>query len=68
MIRLGTAPAGIVLAIPDPILTVGALVAQSLYDIRCPIVVCSIAGIATGDRLRIEATDSGDASVRSVRL
>jgi predicted aconitase with swiveling domain len=68
MIRLGTAPAGIILAAPDGILTVGALVAQSLYAIRCPIVVCPIAGITTGERLCIEAPDSGDAIVRSAAL
>ncbi len=52
-IRSGTAPAGIVLGMPDPILTVGALVAESLYGARCPIVACAIDGIVTGDRLRI---------------
>jgi predicted aconitase with swiveling domain len=56
-IRLGTGPAGIVLAVADPILTVGAIVAQSLYGLRCPIVVCPIDGIATGDRLRIHAAE-----------
>jgi predicted aconitase with swiveling domain len=54
-LRRGTAPAGIVLASPDPILTVGVLVAESLYETRCPIIVCAIDGIRTGDRLRIEA-------------
>lgn len=63
MIRTGTAPAGIILAAPDPILTVGALVAQSLYGMRCPIVVCPIDGIATGDRLRIRAGDTGATEV-----
>jgi uncharacterized protein len=52
-IRRGTAPSGIVLGAADPILTVGALVAESLYGIRCPIVVCPIEGIATGSPLRI---------------
>lgn len=56
-LRLGTGPAGIVLAVPDPILTVGAIVAQSLYGLRCPIVVCPIDGIATGDRLSIQAAE-----------
>ena len=62
-VRRGTAPAGIVLATPDPILTVGALVAQTLYGLRCPIVVCSIEGFQTGDRLRIHAEDTGTAEV-----
>lgn len=55
VIRRGTAPAGIVLATPDPILTMGALVAESLYDAPCPIVVCAIEGIRTGERVRIGA-------------
>lgn len=62
-IRLGTGPLGIVLARPDPILTVASLVAQSLYDVRCPITVCAIDGFATGDRLRISAAGPGAAQV-----
>jgi predicted aconitase with swiveling domain len=62
-IRLGTAPVGIVLARPDPILTVASLVAQSLYGVRCPVVVCVIDGFATGDRLRISAAGTGMAQV-----
>ena len=38
-IRLGTAPAAIVLAEPDPILATGAMVAETLYGIACPILV-----------------------------
>lgn len=53
-VRRGTGPVGIVLASADPILTVGALVAESLYGIRCPIAVGSIEGIRTGGRVRIE--------------
>ena len=53
-LRRGTAPAGIVLATPDPILTVGALVAESLYEMCCPIVVGATAGIRSGSRLRID--------------
>ena len=62
-IRCGTGPAGIVLATPDPILTVGAIVAASLYGLDCPVVVCPIDGLATGDRLRVTADASGSASV-----
>lgn len=62
-LRLGTAPAGIVLAEPDPILTVGALVAQELYGLSCPIVVCPIDGLATGDSLRIDAPEGGPATI-----
>jgi uncharacterized protein len=42
-IRLGTAPAGIVLGEPDEILAIGALVAQQLYGISTPIVVADLA-------------------------
>ena len=63
-IRLGVAPAAIVLARPDPILTVGALVARSLYGAVCPIVVCAIDDIATGDRVNIKARDAKTAEVR----
>jgi len=62
-IRLKTAPAAIVLGSPDPILTVGALVAASLYGRACPIVVCALDGIATGDRLRVRAGGDGAAEV-----
>jgi len=64
-LRKGTGPAAIVLARPDPILTIGALVARALYGIRCPIVVCSIAGIETDDRVRVDAQENGLASVTS---
>lgn len=54
-IRRGTGPSGILLATPDPILTVGALVAEALYTIRCPIVVGATDGLRTGTRLRIDS-------------
>lgn len=62
-IRLGTAPAAIVLATPDPILTVGAIVAQFLYGLQCPIAVCPIDGLATGDPLLVRCEDFGPAQV-----
>jgi predicted aconitase with swiveling domain len=67
-IRCGTGPAGIILSIPDPILTVGALVAQALYGVRCPIVVCDASEVATGDRLRMHAADTGPAQVDGIAL
>ena len=60
-LRRGTGPAAVVLATPDPILTVGSLVAESLYLIRCPIVTCSIAGLENGQRLRVVAEPDGAA-------
>ena len=65
-IRLRTGPCGIVLASPDPILIVGAIVARSLYELSCPIVVCPIDGLATGDRLQIQTGAGGEAQLRIV--
>jgi len=62
-IRRGTAPAGILLERPDPILAVGAIVAEFLYDIRMPLVVCDIGGIASGDRISISLSADGRAIV-----
>ena len=63
-IRRGTAPAGILLERPDPILAVGAIVAEFLYEIRMPLVVCDIAGIASGDGIMIGVGEDGAATVR----
>jgi predicted aconitase with swiveling domain len=54
-IRLGTAPAAIVLAEPDPIIVMGALVARELYEIAMPVLQ---AGADLYPRLR-----SGDSLV-----
>ncbi|MGH2693778.1 MAG: aconitase X swivel domain-containing protein [Actinomycetota bacterium] len=65
-IRAGTAPAGIVLAETDPIITVGALVAHELYGRWCPVVVLSgdaFGSIATGDAVTIDATGRDPARV-----
>ena len=51
-IRLGTAPAGIVLSEPDRILAIGALVASELYGRTAPIIVV--------DRDVYETTRGGD--------
>jgi predicted aconitase with swiveling domain len=53
-IRLGVAPAAILLARPDAILTVGALVARSLYGLICPIVVCAIEDLSSGDEVHVK--------------
>lgn len=55
-LRQRTGPAAIVLSEPDAILAVGALVAQLLDNITCPITVISLAEhrrIATGDDLTV---------------
>src|SRR3990172_1792543 len=48
-IRLGTSPAAIVLSTPDDIVLIGAIVAEELYGITCPVVV---ADPALFDRLK----------------
>jgi predicted aconitase with swiveling domain len=61
-IRLGTAPAAIILAHADPILLIGGLVGQKLYDKRVPIVVVDS---TEWQHLRTGATatvDAGNAS------
>ena len=62
-IRLGTAPAGIVLAHVDPILVVGCLVAQTLYGLYVPLIMCPIEGIADGDLLAIRCDQDGSAEL-----
>ncbi len=55
-IRLRTAPAAIVMAEPDDIILLGALAAEELYNITCPIVVVdadSYASIRTEDQVSI---------------
>ncbi|MBZ9681667.1 DUF126 domain-containing protein [Mesorhizobium sp. ESP6-5] len=66
-IRRGTAPAGILLERPDPILAVGAIVAEFLYAISMPLVVCDIGGIVSGERIAIDVGGDGGAIVRKVR-
>lgn len=63
MLRKGTAPAAIVLTVADPILPVGSIVAASLYGCHCPIVVCAIDGIKTGDTVLVRAVIDGNADV-----
>ena len=60
-IRRGTAPAAIILMVADPIITVGAIVAQKLYGKTCPVVTCERADVgklAEGRRARIVVRES----------
>jgi len=55
-IRVGTAPAGIVLAEPDEIIAIGALAATELYGTTIPVFVASPDGYATvrdGDQVSL---------------
>ena len=63
-IRRGTGPAGILLGRPDPILTIGAIVAHTLYGLYCPIVVCALDGLASGDEVAIRRAAGGAAEIR----
>lgn len=53
-VRAGTAPAAIILAEPDPILALGAIVARELYGRTIPIVVAK-PGIRTGFDVVVDA-------------
>ncbi|WP_245454990.1 DUF126 domain-containing protein [Mesorhizobium sp. M9A.F.Ca.ET.002.03.1.2] len=64
-IRRGTAPAGILLERPDPILAVGAIVAEFLYGIGMPLVVCDTSGIVSGDRIEIGMAEGTHAVIRT---
>ena len=62
-IRLGTAPAAIILAEDDAIIATGALVAQMLYQIDCPIVAIGNRAewqrLSSLPRLTVEAGTDG---------
>lgn len=59
-IRLGTAPAAIVLAEPDGIITVGAIVAREMYGRAMPVVVTDEERYrAIGDGQRVEIGPQG---------
>jgi predicted aconitase with swiveling domain len=54
-VRAGTAPVAIVLAEPDPILALGAIVARELYGRAVPIVVAGPHGFRNGDIVTVRA-------------
>lgn len=61
-LRLGCGPAAIVLASPDVILAVGAVVARELYGIECPIVELGATSFGAvtacdGAQLSVDASD-----------
>jgi predicted aconitase with swiveling domain len=58
-IRAGSGPAAIVLAEPDAILAIGAIVAQELYGRACPVVLVSradLAAVAAMPAVRVDAS------------
>ena len=67
-IRLGNAPAAILLGASDPIIAIGAIVAARLYGKVCPVAVCELEGLRTidaGARVRIAARDDRVSIARS---
>jgi predicted aconitase with swiveling domain len=55
-VRVGTAPAAILLGEPDLILAIGSAVAKELYGVEVPVVVIgsdALAAISGGDDVRI---------------
>ena len=55
-IRARTAPAAIILARPDPIIPLGALVAAELYNLNLPVVVASYDAIPDNALVHVAAT------------
>jgi predicted aconitase with swiveling domain len=55
-IRVGTAPAAIVLGEADPILALGAIVARELYGKVTPVVVATDTSLRTGRVAKVTAT------------
>jgi predicted aconitase with swiveling domain len=63
-IRRGTGPAGIVLLTRDPIVTVGAMVAQELYGRACPVILAETEdwpAIAASPHIALDARSDGAA-------
>jgi len=62
-VRLGTAPAAICLTTNDAIITIGALVADRLYKIPCPVIVIDNkekwSALAKANHLEIDARAAG---------
>jgi predicted aconitase with swiveling domain len=62
LIRAGVAPAAIILGLRDPIIALGALVAESLYGHTVPVLVLSAAEyarVSTMRRVRVRAAADG---------
>ena len=67
-IRRGTAPAGIILREPDPIVALGSLVAAELYGKQHPVIVADevlYSRIRSGASIRVEAEEDA-AAVRLI--
>lgn len=68
LIRAGAAPVAIVLARPDPIVVLGALVADELYGIAMPIVTVPPAQLTTVAGMgRVTVVSDPEAGVAAIR-
>jgi predicted aconitase with swiveling domain len=56
-VRAGTAPAAIVLAEPDPILALAAIVGRELYGRSIPVVAAEVTDVRDGVELTVRASD-----------
>lgn len=59
-LRTRTAPAGVILLEPDPIVALGSIVARELYGIPCPVVALerdAFVSIHDGTTVEIDASD-----------
>lgn len=65
-LRNGVGPAAIVLAEPDPILALGALVAAELYGVAMPVVVLGAAAYEACAAARALAIEAREVGVRAV--
>lgn len=54
-IRMGTAPAAVVLGEPDPIVALGSIVAAELYGIEVPVVVSPLDDLVNGETVTVLA-------------
>jgi uncharacterized protein len=58
-VRVGTAPAAVVLGEPDPIVALGAIVAGELYGVDVPVVVVPAPGLVPGRPVTVRADPNG---------
>ena len=67
-IRLGTAPAALVLGEPDAVIALGALAAAELYGVHVPIVVVAgWAELPSGGTVTVEAAELGGPATITAR-
>jgi len=58
-VRVGTAPVAVVLGESDPIVALGAIVAEELYGVGLPVVVATAPALVTGPRVTVRADADG---------